>query len=291
VVITIPGRPAAPSGWAYASGNAAACVIAGLGSVTAGATLRAYLQQPGGEPMDLETPAATAAVETAWQAEHTYGSGAYVEPVTRTGYRYECTAPGDSGETEPAWPTTPGATVVDGDCTWTCRAFTMTLPAITGYAGTARVLVRSVLAGVESGNNDDVALEFDAGGAYIAPRPNVPGARLAGITGRALTVTVEYDTVEESGTGATAQLFLAPEAGDWDWESPAGTAALPAAGADGVKRGPVTATAVSDGWYRWAVRVATAGGVQSDNTALSGPVWLGSAAPAAPANVAAFVEP
>lgn len=37
-----------------------------------------------------------------------------------SGFFYQCTTPGVSGATEPTWPTTPGATVVDGGVTWTC---------------------------------------------------------------------------------------------------------------------------------------------------------------------------
>lgn len=63
-------------------------------------------------------------VITEWDGEHTYTSGDYVEPTVLNGYCYEATAvTGDTGATEPIWPTTAGNTVVDGGVTWTCRAY------------------------------------------------------------------------------------------------------------------------------------------------------------------------
>lgn len=54
-------------------------------------------------------------------------SGAFVVPSTPNGFYYQATsgfADGNtSGATEPTWPTTAGGTVVDGDITWTARAF------------------------------------------------------------------------------------------------------------------------------------------------------------------------
>ena len=40
-------------------------------------------------------------------------------PVTRNGYYYKATVAGTTGASEPTWPTTSGATVVDGTVTWT----------------------------------------------------------------------------------------------------------------------------------------------------------------------------
>lgn len=50
----------------------------------------------------------------------------YVTPTVSNGFRYECTVAGTSGATEPAWPTTLGATVVSGAATFTCRSFVIT---------------------------------------------------------------------------------------------------------------------------------------------------------------------
>jgi hypothetical protein len=43
-----------------------------------------------------------------------------MHPTVPNNFSYLCTVAGISGLTEPVWPTTPSATVVDGTCTWTC---------------------------------------------------------------------------------------------------------------------------------------------------------------------------
>jgi hypothetical protein len=57
-----------------------------------------------------------------WTAATNYSIGDCVEPITPNGYRYRVTTDGGSSHatTEPTWPTTIGATVVDQDLVWTC---------------------------------------------------------------------------------------------------------------------------------------------------------------------------
>ena len=64
-----------------------------------------------------------------------------VTPVTKNGRKYICTGAGTSGGTEPAWPTTIGATVADGTATWTCSEMSLPnilsrLDALSGTNGT-----------------------------------------------------------------------------------------------------------------------------------------------------------
>jgi len=61
----------------------------------------------------------------AWAASTAYATASphFVTPTTPNGFRYECTTGGTSDSSEPTWPTTVGATVVDGTVTWTCRSF------------------------------------------------------------------------------------------------------------------------------------------------------------------------
>lgn len=68
-----------------------------------------------------------------WAATTAYAVGAFRTPTTANGLRYEVTAiagTGTSGASEPAWPTTVGATVIDNaganQITWTCRSFKVT---------------------------------------------------------------------------------------------------------------------------------------------------------------------
>jgi hypothetical protein len=49
-----------------------------------------------------------------------YALNAYVVPATPNGFYYKATANGTSGGSIPTYPTTVGATVVDGTVTWTC---------------------------------------------------------------------------------------------------------------------------------------------------------------------------
>lgn len=60
-----------------------------------------------------------------WAAATAKIVGEFVSPTraNRNGNRYECTTAGTThATTEPTWPTTAGATVVDDGVTWTCRA-------------------------------------------------------------------------------------------------------------------------------------------------------------------------
>lgn len=58
---------------------------------------------------------------TAWVKSTAYTTANRRRPTNVNNYAYECTVAGTSGTTEPTWPTTAGATVVDGTVTWTCR--------------------------------------------------------------------------------------------------------------------------------------------------------------------------
>jgi hypothetical protein len=66
----------------------------------------------------------------AWAATTAYALGTFRRPIAANGFLYEVTAvsgTGTSGGAEPAWPTTPGLTVVDNagpnQLTWTCRTY------------------------------------------------------------------------------------------------------------------------------------------------------------------------
>jgi|GEM_PF-1799055 len=64
--------------------------------------------------------AAVNPVKDRWQASTIYSLGADRMPTSPNGFRYQVTVVGTSGAAEPTWPTTIGATVVDGTVTWTC---------------------------------------------------------------------------------------------------------------------------------------------------------------------------
>ncbi len=57
---------------------------------------------------------------TQWAATTAYTTGRIVRPTTGNGFLYRSTGAGSSAASEPTWPTTIGATVVDSGVTWTC---------------------------------------------------------------------------------------------------------------------------------------------------------------------------
>jgi hypothetical protein len=77
------------------------------------------------KPRDASPKWAASTAYVTNPASPTFGPS-YVTPTTPNGFRYECTVAGTSGATEPAWPTTLGATVVSGGATFTCRSFVIT---------------------------------------------------------------------------------------------------------------------------------------------------------------------
>ena len=74
---------------------------------------------------DYNNAPATWSPSTAYTASTPPAAPTVVLPTeaNRNGYRYICTTGGTSGTTEPAWPTTVGATVFDGTVTWTYASF------------------------------------------------------------------------------------------------------------------------------------------------------------------------
>ena len=69
---------------------------------------------------------------TKWQANTTYAPYQVVQPTTENGYQYIVIDGGQSGSTEPTWPTTVNNTVTDGGIEWQCLDATKRLPLIVG---------------------------------------------------------------------------------------------------------------------------------------------------------------
>lgn len=81
-------------------------------------------------------------------ASTTYALGAVVVPATPNGRRYLCTTPGKSGVSAPAWPTTYGTTVPDGDIEWSCLGPDGDVPQYApGHAGRTPTVVHSLAGG------------------------------------------------------------------------------------------------------------------------------------------------
>lgn len=90
-------------------------VLDGAASRIATANLLVITEGQPANFIDASDPAA-------WAASTAYALGDVRRPTTRNGFVYEVTTAGTSAATEPAWPTTLGATVTDGTVVWTCRA-------------------------------------------------------------------------------------------------------------------------------------------------------------------------
>ncbi len=67
-----------------------------------------------------------------WQAVTPYAAYQYVRPTEPNGYQYACIDGGRTGGDEPAWPTTVGNTVSDGDIVWLCVAADARVPFVVG---------------------------------------------------------------------------------------------------------------------------------------------------------------
>jgi phage tail sheath gpL-like len=94
---------------------------------------------------------------TQWQATTAYGTGAWTQPTTSTGYAYKATTGGTSGSTQPTWPTTVGTTVTDGSVTWTCEFAILTGGLVPFYGGTGVESVTTALANIVNDQFDRIA--------------------------------------------------------------------------------------------------------------------------------------
>jgi len=149
---------------------------------------------------------------------------------------------------------TPVATAIAGSTT-------ITMPAVTGYAGSVRVLLRAESVGIEEKNGNELVLEYDAAGAFVVARPNTPEVTLDTVTtGTTISMAVTYDSTNELGVGVTAQLFTRVPTGTFDFTTVEDSDAL--AGTGTIKTGTLAVT-LANGWHYVTSKVATAGGIQS----------------------------
>lgn len=141
------------------------------------------------------------------------------------------------------------------------------LPAVSGYPGERRVLVRAVKDGVEELNGQVLLLEYAADGSVVPKRPNA--ARIAAVAvedGLTVRVRAVYRASGERVAPATAELYLAAGEEAFDLDAPAASAAWDAELA-GVRGAELAAAAAGAGWYRVMVRARAADGTPNANEA------------------------
>jgi len=162
---------------------------------------------------------------------------------------------------------------------------TQTLPAISGtFTGYRYVVVRAVSTlGVEEGNSQMLAIEYD-NGVVIALRPPNPGVGQAiTIVGRTITVPCFISTSDQLIAASSLAIWLVANGTPIDYTL-APTATVSVSSAVGtVINTSISATAGSDGNYQFAIRSRSASGTQSTNVDQYGPFRLTTAAPSGPA--------
>ena len=131
------------------------------------------------------------------KASHDAASGTWIQPTTPNGYYYFCSVAGITGSSEPTWPTTPGATVVDGAATWTtirAHIITTTVATVTdnrnltlnGISGDAGIWGRGVIEFTDNdlkGVKSTIFGNIDAAISLAQPLRNLPSV------GDAVTIT------------------------------------------------------------------------------------------------------
>lgn len=139
-------------------------------------------------------------------------------------------------------------------------ATSATLPAITGFPGVARVVVRAEFAGVEEKNLDTLTLEYDSSGVIVSQRPNTPQIESVSVsTGLTVGVGVLYDPTNERVAPASVELYTRALGASYNFLLPDSTASL-GTRANGDQVANLSHTLASPGWYYATARTLTAGG-------------------------------
>jgi len=118
----------------------------------------------------------------------------------------------------------------------------ITMPAITGYAGTVLAVLRAEFGGEEEKNMLILELEYDASGNFVQARPNTPDLGDVTVSGLSVTVGGSYNPANEASTATSLELFTRDPDDAYDFGSPDDTGSL-----DDNNRATMTAT-LTEGW-------------------------------------------
>jgi len=107
-----------------------------------------------------------------WLPSYGFAINATIRPRKSTGYQYTVTTPGLSGNVEPTWPTTLGATVTDGSVVWTCEAvdtqsLATTISTALWSADSPLTIASSILTGTNSTAYVNVPSNASDGDYYV----------------------------------------------------------------------------------------------------------------------------
>jgi hypothetical protein len=186
-----PGQP--PQAWADVERQRYLVVNSAAEGGLLQAEVAAYTPQGSAQPtrvvVRINRPSSV------WAARIAYAVGALVTPTPAGRFGYECTTAGTSGATPPAFPSTPGATVVDGSAVWTCVGQTTPL-------WTLKIVdIGSVSRIVTTGGN--TAIFTTANATTPAGTVSVAPGTLTWTAAGAAGITVGFDIVELQSTIAT----------------------------------------------------------------------------------------
>ena len=139
------------------------------------------------------------------------------------------------------------------------------------------------LPGVEEENGVVLDLEFDAAGAFVAPRPNAPEiADVVVDNGLTLNLRGVYRTSREKATPTTLKLCVRTPTGSYNWSSPQASGILGAENAQGLRIATLSYAVPAPGLYYLALKAQTAGGVQSADASSEMLVYVSDVDAAAP---------
>jgi hypothetical protein len=156
----------------------------------------------------------------AWQVAHAYTvsvvgpastPNSVVQPVTANGFVYVCTVAGNSGSTEPVWPTTIGTTVTDGGVTWNCSTtLNQQFSRILNAGGSADTQVGSFI--YTSHAYYDAILEF-SGATLVDGGVNDAAIRLA------VNMPIDFSGAQSTGTQNNRTLRYNSTSGCFEYQT------------------------------------------------------------------------
>jgi hypothetical protein len=141
-------------------------------------------------------------------------------------------------------------------------ATSQVLPAIVGYPGRVRVLVRATKGGVEEKNGDEQVIEYDSVGAIVGDRPNRASVQDVTTNGLTLTVKAVIDSLEADADATHLDLYVKDVGTPFVLGTPEASESLSAA-VDNVQVKEISYAVAYPGFYHFEVRARTAGGIRS----------------------------